>query len=103
MCHVYAGAAPSAYAGVTRSLRLHGAVTSVRLEARFWDILDEMAAAEGLSTARFVGTLHDEVLELRGEVANLASLLRVACAIYLAGGGRGQGASPAPPATASAA
>ena len=34
------------YEPVTRSLRLHGAVTSIRLEARFWAILDEMAEAK---------------------------------------------------------
>ena len=70
-------------AASARSLRLHGAVTSIRLEARFWAILDEMADGEGLTTPKFIAKLHDEVLDLHGEVRNFTSLLRVVCAIYL--------------------
>ena len=92
MCDLYASTDPGAYACVTRSVRLHGHVTSLRLEARFWAILDEIAAGEGMSTPRFIGALHDEVLERRGDVGNFASLLRVICAVYLerrtAGAGR---------------
>ncbi len=84
MCRIYAGTDPRHYEPVTRSVRLHGAVTSIRLEARFWAILDAMAAEEGTTTPRFVATLHDEVLEETGEVRNFASLLRVACVTYLA-------------------
>jgi len=90
MCRIYSGTDPADYEPVTRSVRLHGAVTSIRLDARFWAILDRMAALEGLSTPRFIAVLHDEVLETRGEVRNFASLLRVACATFLA---RGAGAA----------
>lgn len=83
MCRIYAGTNPSEYEPVTRSLRLHGAVTSIRLEARFWKILDEMAVSERLSTPKFLATLHDEVLELHGEVRNFTSLLRVICTVYV--------------------
>lgn len=83
MCRIYAGTDPAAYAPVTRSLRLHGAVTSIRLEARFWAILDEMAEGEGTTTPKFLAKLHDEVIELHGEVANFASLLRVVCTVHL--------------------
>jgi predicted DNA-binding ribbon-helix-helix protein len=86
MCRIYAGTDPKDYEPVTRSVRLHGAVTSIRLESRFWAILDRMAELEGVSTPRFVATLYDEVLELTGEVRNFASLLRVACATFLARG-----------------
>lgn len=83
MCRIYAGTDPKDYEPVARSLRLYGAVTSIRLEARFWAILDEMAAGEGTTTPKFLAKLHDEVLELRGEVANFTSLLRVVCTVYL--------------------
>ncbi|MCL6607310.1 MAG: ribbon-helix-helix domain-containing protein [Geminicoccaceae bacterium] len=95
MCRIYAGTDPRDYEPVTRSVRLHGAVTSIRLEARFWAILDEMAAGEGLTTPKFIATLHDEVLELSGDVRNFASLLRVACATYLARGRDAHGAAAA--------
>ena len=83
MCRIYAGTDPAQYEPVTRSLRLHGAVTSIRLEARFWAILDEMAGGEGATTPKFIAKLHDEVLDLHGEVQNFTSLLRVVCAVYL--------------------
>ena len=86
MCRIYASIPLEAYEPVTRSVRLHGQVTSIRLEARFWEIIDTMAAAQGMSTPRFVTTLHDEVLELRGTVGNFTSLLRVVCTVHLAAG-----------------
>ena len=96
MCHVYASVPPSAYEPVTRSVRLHGQVTSIRLEARFWEILDGLAASQGMSTPRFVMALYDEVLELRGEVGNFSSLLRVVSTVHLdrAANAAGPGAGP---------
>ncbi len=83
MCHVFASQGPEIYRTITRSVRLNGFSTSIRLEALFWSILDQIAKKEGMSTARFISTLHDEVLELRGEVGNFTSLLRVTCASFI--------------------
>lgn len=83
MCHVFASQDPEIYRTITRSVRLNGFSTSIRLEALFWSILDQIAKKEGMSTARFISTLHDEVLELRGEVGNFTSLLRVTCASFI--------------------
>ena len=83
MCRIYADTDPCSTSRSRRSLRLHGAVTSIRLEARFWAILDEMAGGEGATTPKFIAKLHDEVLDLHGEVRNFTSLLRVVCAVYL--------------------
>ncbi len=79
MCRVFAEQDPESYRVVTRSIRLNGYCTSIRLEAMFWSILDDIAAGQGMSTPRFISTLYDEVTELRGEVGNFASLLRVTC------------------------
>jgi len=79
MCRVFADQDPESYRVVTRSIRLNGYCTSIRLEAMFWSILDDIAASQGMSTPRFISTLYDEVTELRGEVGNFASLLRVTC------------------------
>ena len=43
MCQIFAGQPRSSYRQVTRSCRLHGHSTSVRLEAKFWEIIDEIA------------------------------------------------------------
>ena len=84
MCRIFAGQSPEVYACQTRSIRLCGHSTSIRLEAAFWGILEEIAAAENVSLAKFLTTLHDEVLETRGETMNFASLLRCACLTYVA-------------------
>ncbi len=38
---------------------------------------------EELPLSRFIGVLQDEMIEMHGEVANFASLLRVTCLRYL--------------------
>ncbi len=83
MCRMFAEQPPENYACQTRSLRIGGHCTSVRLEAIFWTILEEIAAREGRSVANFVTTLHDEVLHHHGDLHNLASLLRCSCLLYV--------------------
>jgi len=83
MCEIYAGVDQQQYQKTTKSLRLHGHVTSLALENRFWFLLSQMAEAEDVTLVQFVTTLHDEVLTRRGEVRNFASLLRVACTTFL--------------------
>ena len=84
MCMIFAGQDPANYACETRSVRLGGCCTSIRLEAAFWAMLDEIAAREQMSLAKFLTKLHDEVLEFRGEPHNFTSLLRCACLTYVA-------------------
>jgi predicted DNA-binding ribbon-helix-helix protein len=83
MCKIFASQSPEAYELITRSVRLNGYSTSIRLESYFWAILDEIAAQQNMTTPRFMSTLYDEVMELRGEVGNFTSLLRVTCALYI--------------------
>lgn len=82
MCRIFSGQDPEIYKVVTRSVRLNGFSTSIRLEALFWSILDEIAAGQTMSTPRFISTLHDEVLEEWSNVGNFTSLLRVTCMAY---------------------
>nr|WP_163501290.1 ribbon-helix-helix domain-containing protein [Halomonas socia] len=83
MCHVYASTDPQRYDSTTRSVRLQGCVTSVRLENEFWEILDGLAAGQGMSAGQFISKLYGEVIADKGDVPNLASMLRVACAVHL--------------------
>ncbi|MHA1600138.1 MAG: ribbon-helix-helix domain-containing protein [Alphaproteobacteria bacterium] len=83
MCQLFAGQDPATYAYIARSIRLGGHATSIRLEVAFWEILDEIAARQDMTTPRFLSTLYDEVLELHGGISNFSSLLRVACVLYL--------------------
>ena len=43
--------------------------------------LEQIAATEGLSVPRFISTLHSEVLQVWGEVANFTSHLRCICLV----------------------
>jgi predicted DNA-binding ribbon-helix-helix protein len=83
MCRLFKSQDPATYAAETRPIRLHGHCTSIRLEIAFWDTLEEIADKEGMSVARFCGTLHDEMAEKHGDIGNFASLLRVTCLHYL--------------------
>lgn len=83
MCHVYASTDPERYESTTRSVRLQGSVTSVRLENEFWEILDTLASEQGMSAGQFISKLYGEVIADKGVVPNLASMLRVACAVHL--------------------
>lgn len=83
MCRIFAGQDPASYEPETRSMRLNGQSTSIRLERAFWGVLGEIAGAEGVSIAQFISRLHAEVLELNGEAHNFTSLLRCACLVHM--------------------
>lgn len=83
MCQMFAGQARDNYQFQTRSLRLNGQCTSLRLEQKFWGILDEIASGEELSTPQFISKLHTEVVALHGEASNFSSMLRCTCLIYM--------------------
>lgn len=83
MCKIFSSLSSEKYGFQTRSVRLGGHVTSIRLEAMFWNILEEIAARENSAVGRFLSTLHDEVLAFDRTPQNFASLLRCACLTYL--------------------
>ena len=83
MCEFFVKADPIQYEQRSRTVRIHGVLTSLRLENMVWDILAEMAEAEGKTTNALVSLFHDEILAHRGEVPNFASFLRVTCMRYL--------------------
>lgn len=82
MCEVFISADPQSYDSRTRSVRLHGVVTSIRLENLFWQVLEEIAARDGLGVVQLIEKLYDELVVARGEVGNFASFLRVSALRY---------------------
>lgn len=82
MCRVLTTQSSQRFRKVSRSVRISGHSTSVRLEAAFWQVLEDIARMEGLSTSKLISTLYDEALELHGNMSNLASMLRTVCLIY---------------------
>ena len=84
MCEIVISADPASYEGRTRSVRLHGVVTSIRLENLFWSVLEEIAARDGMAVVQLIEKLYDELVEARGAVGNFASFLRVTALRYQA-------------------
>lgn len=83
MCEIFVKADPHLYECRARSIRLHGAVTSIRLENLFWQTLNEIAGRDRLTTNQLLRKLYDELVEYRGEVDNFTAFLRVCCLRYL--------------------
>ncbi len=82
MCQVFAKTDPILYESRSRSIRIHGVITGIRLENLFWAILSDMAESEGMTTNQLIVKMHEEVGEHRGEVTNFTSFLRVTCLRY---------------------
>ncbi|MFZ6870893.1 ribbon-helix-helix domain-containing protein [Undibacterium sp. Di27W] len=82
MCEIFVKADPGLYETKARSLRLHGVVTSIRLEKIFWNVLEEIAARDGMNTNQLITKLHDELIAYRGHIDNFSSFLRVCCLRY---------------------
>jgi predicted DNA-binding ribbon-helix-helix protein len=83
MCEYFVKADPISYEQRSRTVRIHGVLTSIRLENLVWDTLAELAEEEGCTTNALIARFHDEILVHRGEVPNFASFLRVTCMRYL--------------------
>ena len=82
MCEIFIRASEQSYAPETRSLRLHGVATSLRLEQLFWQVLEEIAGRDGMRVTQLIERLYDELIEYRGQAANFTSFLRVCCLRY---------------------
>lgn len=83
MCRMFVNADPELYTSYTRSIRLHGVSTSLRLERMFWDVLAEIGARDSMTVPQLVGKLHDELVTAGADLGNFASFLRVCCLRYL--------------------
>lgn len=84
MCKLFIGAQTDLWQNQTRSMRIDGMVTSVRLEAFFWSVLEDIGARDELSFSQLIARLHRESIEEGHDLENFASFLRVCCGRYLA-------------------
>lgn len=83
MCQIFSNQNPRNYSYISRSVRLEGQVTSIRLEGLYWAVLNDLAAAEGVSVPAFIAKLYREVTQLNDAPKNFTSLLRSACLIHM--------------------
>ncbi|WP_417316361.1 ribbon-helix-helix domain-containing protein [Cycloclasticus pugetii] len=83
MCKLFVNSDPSLWQNVTRSVRIDGMVTSIRLENIFWFTLEEIAQRDKLSLAQMIVKLNHEALAAGHDLENFTSFLRVCAMRYL--------------------
>ncbi len=79
MCRLFIGADPQLWESQTRSIRMDGMVTSVRLENMFWMMLEEIAARDDLNVPQLLHQLYNESIDEGYDLGNFTSFLRVCC------------------------
>lgn len=79
MCKLFVGADPQLWESQTRSIRMDGMVTSVRLENMFWMMLEEIAARDDLNVPQLLHQLYNESIDEGHDLGNFTSFLRVCC------------------------
>lgn len=80
MCNLFVGADPELWESKSKSIRLAGFVTSIRMENVFWRALEEIAYRDEMSTNELITTLYHESLDAGHDTGNFTSFLRV-CAL----------------------
>ncbi|WP_082837162.1 ribbon-helix-helix domain-containing protein [Labrenzia sp. OB1] len=84
MCKLFIDADSGLWESATKSLRIDGMVTSVRLETFFWKVLEEIAGRDGMNVVQLITRLHHESIDAGLDLGNFTSFLRVCCGRYLA-------------------
>lgn len=84
MCRLFIQANAELWSSSTRSLRIDGMVTSIRLENYFWSILDNISARDGMNIPQMITRLYHESIDAEHDLGNFTSFLRVCCMRYLA-------------------
>lgn len=83
MCQLFIDADPALWASNTRSFRMDGMVTSVRLEEMFWRALETIGERDDLTIPQLLHRLYNESLDAGHDVGNFTSFLRVCCLRFL--------------------
>ena len=67
---------------LSRSIRLNGFATCLRLEQVYWDILSEMARLNCCTISALLSYVDREVHLRHGGVKNFSGLVRVVCVVH---------------------
>jgi len=68
---------------LSRSVRLNGFATCLRLESVYWKVLERIARANGCSVNAILSHVDREVHLRHGGVKNFSGLVRVVCVVHL--------------------
>ena len=83
MCQLFIDADPALWTSHTRSFRMDGMVTSVRLEEMFWRTLETIGHRDDLTVPQLLHRLYNESLDAGHDVGNFTSFLRVCCLRFI--------------------
>ncbi|ENJ8200993.1 ribbon-helix-helix domain-containing protein [Vibrio cholerae] len=83
MCNLFVKGNHVLWTSVTRSLRIDGVATSIRLENFFWNVLEEISFREEMTVNKMITKLYFESLDADLDIGNFTSFLRVCCSRYL--------------------
>lgn len=81
MCKLFIKADPTLWESHTRSLRIDGMVTSVRLENFFWTTLDEISRRDGMNSAQLIAKLYNESIDAGHDLGNFTSFYESAAGV----------------------
>lgn len=73
---------------LSRSVRLNGFATCLRLEEVYWDVLSEISRINDCSINALLSYIDREVHLRHGGVKNFSGLIRVVCVMHLLRAGR---------------
>lgn len=90
MCKLFIGADADMWISRTKSLRIDGVATSIRIENFFWAILEEIAQRDRMTVNQLITRLYFESIDADHDLGNFTSFLRVCCGRYLALATRGE-------------
>ncbi len=84
MCQLFIGADNDLWNSRSKSLRIDGVATSIRMENFFWSTLTEIAYRDDMSVNQLITRLYHEAIDAEHDLGNFTSFLRVCCTRYLA-------------------
>ncbi|WP_261868718.1 ribbon-helix-helix domain-containing protein [Psychrobacter sp. JCM 18901] len=76
MCQLFISADDSLWSSKTKSLRIQGVVTSIRLEVFFWDILEELSFRDQMTVNQLITKLYLESLDADHDIGNFTSFFK---------------------------
>ena len=83
MCQLFIDADPALWTSHTRSFRMDGMVTSVRLEEMFWRTLETIGQRDDLTVPQLLHRLYNESIDAGHDLGNFTSFLRVCCLRFI--------------------
>ena len=83
MCELFIDSDVDKWISRTKSLRIDGVATSIRMENFFWAVLSEIAVRDLMTTNQLITKLYLEAMDADHDSGNFTSFLRVCAGRYL--------------------